>query len=89
MYIVKILKRKDAASVIVAVVLALLLVNVTTVLTGDLATYLSGIEIPGGPDWREGVVRQLVAALLQVIVLEAILRVVIYVRPMFVRRSRR
>lgn len=88
MYIVKVLKRKDASSVIVAVILALILGGVLTVLTGDLSTYLSGIETSGGTEWRENIVRPLIAAGLQFILLEAVLRVVIYVRPMFVRRKR-
>lgn len=88
MYIVKVLKRKDAASVVVAVVLAFLLSSVITVLTADLATYLSGIETIGGTEWRENIVRPLIAAFLQVILLEAILRLVIYVRPMFVQRKK-
>lgn len=88
MYIIKILKRRDAASIIVAVVLAFVLSNIATVLTADLATYLAGIEVSGGTEWRENVVRPLIAAFLQVILLEAILRGVIYVRPYFVRRKR-
>ncbi len=88
MYIVKVLKRKDAASVVVAVVLAFLLSSVITVLTADLATYLSGIETVSGTEWRENIVRPLIAAFLQVILLEAILRLVIYVRPMFVQRKK-
>lgn len=88
MYIVKVLKRKDAASVIVAVVLALILSGITTILTGDLATYLSGIEHSGNVLWRENVVRPLIAAVLQVILLEALLRIVIFVRPFFVQKKR-
>ena len=87
MDIVKVLKRKDAASVVVAIVLALILLNVLAVLTRDAATYLSGIETTGG-QWRENVVHPLVQGALQVILLEAVLRAVIYLRPMFVRRKR-
>lgn len=88
MYVVKILKRKDAASVIVAVVLAFILSSIVTVLTADLATYLSGIEVSGGTEWRENVVRPLIAGALQVILLEAVLRAVVYTRPAFVRRKK-
>jgi hypothetical protein len=87
MDIVKILKRRDAASMVVAIVLGLILLNVLTVLTSDLATYLSGIETTGA-EWRENVVRPLVQGALQVILLEAVLRLLIYVRPMFIRRKR-
>lgn len=88
MYIIRILKRRDAASVIVAVVLAFILTSIVSVLTGDLATYLSGIEVMGGTEWRENVVRPLIQAGLQIILLEAILRAVVYTRPLFVRRKR-
>ncbi len=88
MYIVKILKRKDAASVVVAIVLALILGSVLPALTHDLATYLSGIETFGGAAWRENVVRPIINSLLQVILLEAVLRAVIYTRPLFVRKKR-
>ncbi len=88
MYIIKLLKRKDASSVIVAIIVALILNTVLFVLTNDLATYLSGIETVGGTAWREEVVRPLISAGLQLIALEALLRVVIFVRPYFVRRKR-
>ena len=88
MYIVKILKRKDAASVVVAVVLAFVLSGVITVLTSDLATYLSGIETSAGANWRENVVRPLIAAFLQVVLLEALLRILVFVRPYFVQRKK-
>lgn len=88
MYIIRILKRRDAASIIVAVVLAFILTSIVSVLTGDLATYLSGIEVSGGTEWRENVVRPLIQAGLQIILLEAILRAVVHIRPLFVRRKR-
>lgn len=88
MYIVKLLKRKDAASVVVAVVLALILANALPVVTSDLATYLSGIETASSTEWRVNVVRPLISSALQIIVLEAFLRVVIFVRPYFVRKKR-
>lgn len=87
MYIVKILKRRDAASVVVAVVLALILLGILSTLTSDLATYLSGIETTG-TEWRENIVLPLIQGALEIILLEALLRIVIYVRPMFVRRKR-
>ncbi len=88
MYIVRILKRKDAASVVVAVVLAVILANALPVVTSDLATYLSGIETAQATEWRENIVRPLISAALQVVVLEAFLRLVIFVRPYFVRKKR-
>lgn len=89
MYIVKILKRKDAASVVVAIVLGLMLVELLPILTQDLATYLSGVTDSPNLDWRVSVVQPIIAIFLKVIVLEAILRALIYVRPYFVRRDTR
>ena len=86
MYIVKILKRKDAASVIVAVVLGFILIGTLPSVTNDLATYLAGITGTPNLEWREFVAKPLISAFLQVVVLEAVLRVVIYIRPLFVRR---
>lgn len=88
MYIVKLLKRGDAASVVVAVVLAIILANVLPVVTSDLATYLAGIETANSTEWRVNVVRPLISSALQVIILEAFLRLVIFVRPFFVRKKR-
>lgn len=87
MYIVRILKRKDAASVVVAIVLAIVLSGIVSVLTGDLATYLSGIE-KTATEWRSDVARPLIHAGLQLVLLEAVLRLVINVRPLFVRKKR-
>ncbi len=87
MYIIRILKRKDAASVVVAIVLAIVLSGIVSVLTGDLATYLSGIE-KTATEWRSDVVRPLIHAGLQLVLLEAVLRLVINVRPLFVRKKR-
>lgn len=88
MHIVKVLKRKDASSVIVAIVLALILSGVLSVLTIDLSTYLSGIEISGGTEWRQQIVRPLIQAGLQFVLLEAVLRIFVMMRPMFVRRKK-
>lgn len=87
MYIVKVLKRKDAASVVVAVVLALVLLSAVQAVTYDLAVYLSGLDNVKGTEWRTSVITPLISAFLQVIVLEAFLRAVIYVRPLFVRKK--
>lgn len=87
MYIIKVLKRKDASSVAVAVVLALIIATVLQVLTFDLSNYLSGIEPYAGTNWRESIVRPLIAAGLELIALEALLRVIISVRPFFVSKK--
>ncbi len=88
MHIIKILKRRDASSVVVAVVLAIILAGVLPVVTSDLATYLAGIETAQATEWRGNVVRPLISAALQIIVFEAFLRLVVLVRPYFVRKKR-
>lgn len=87
MYIVKVLKRKDAASVVVAVILALILAEVLPTVTSDLATYLSGIDSDSASEWRFTVIRPIISTILQVIVLEAFLRVAIFLRPFFVTKK--
>lgn len=89
MYIIKILKRRDAASVIVAIVLGFILLNILQIVTADLSTFLAGIDIVAENPWREGVVRPLIASALNIIALEAFLRVVVHVRPYFVRRVKK
>lgn len=88
MYIIKVLKRKDAASVIVAVVLALVLSSVVTALTGDFANYLSGVSSELDGELRDVLIRPLVSAFLQVLTLEVFLRLVIFARPAFVRKKK-
>ncbi len=88
MYIVKFLKRKDAATLIVGIILAVIIAGILPAVTSDLATYLAGIETAQATEWRENVIRPLISAGLQIVVLEAILRVVVYVRPYFVRKKR-
>lgn len=87
MYIVKILKRGDGASVVVAIVLAFIIANVLTVVTTDLAAYLSGIDA-SSTQWRANVVMPLIGSVLQLIVLEALLRVIVFVRPYFVAKKK-
>lgn len=88
MYVIKVLKRKDASSVVVAIALALIAYQMLPALTSDLATYLSGIETDSVTEWRESVVFPLVNGLLQVILLEAIVRLVVHIRPLFVSKKR-
>lgn len=87
MYIVKILKRGDGASVVVAIVLAFVLSSALMVVTSDLAAYLSGIDGHSN-QWRMNVVMPLISGALQLIVLEAFLRVVVFLRPHFVAKKK-
>lgn len=87
MYIIKLLKRKDAASVVVAVVLGLLLLQLLSALTGELSFYLSGAEGLKSIGWREDYIQPGVNFILQVVLLEAFLRVAIFLRPYFVSKK--
>ncbi len=88
MVLVKILKRKDASSVIVAVAIALIINQLLSWVTGDLAVRISGISEGGfsystGGNWRNMYVQPIVAALLQLIALEIVVRIVVLVNTAF------
>lgn len=76
MILVKILKRRDAASVIVAVVLGFLLVQLVSVLAMRLTAYLSGADgqLGGfsaqGIGWRVEYLQPVVGFVLAVVLLE-------------------
>ncbi len=85
MYIEKVLKRKDAVSVIVSVVLAMVIVQTLPALTARLAQVLSGERISAasaGANWQEQYLLPLVSALCQVVALEVLLRVYVFVHNM-------
>lgn len=94
MYIRKFLQRGDAASVVVAVVLAMILVSLITTVTieptSKLVELLGGSEQFGfsGVGWQDRYVAPLVSALLQVLALELVLRLVVPIRGALVRRKR-
>jgi hypothetical protein len=67
------MKRKDASSVVVAVTLALILWQLLPALTGHLANKISGLNDVTG-DWKAVYLMPVVAALLQVILLEIVIR---------------
>lgn len=74
MAIVNVMKRKDATSVMVAVVIALFLEKFISNVTFDLANNLSGIEQAGldGGGWQNNFLAPLVALVLQLLVLELV-----------------
>jgi hypothetical protein len=74
MDIVKVLKRKDASSVVVGVVLALLVNNAVQDWAYRPAAWLSGQDTNGG-GWNAGLWRPLVTLVVELIVLEIIIRV--------------
>lgn len=74
MDIVKVLKRKDAASVVVAVVLALLVNGAVQDWAYRPAAWLSSENTTGG-GWNAGLWRPLVTLVVELIVLEIVIRV--------------
>ena len=77
MGIVKVLKRKDAASVVLAVTIGMILLQLVTTVTPELAGKISGLEegqyvnysFPGAT-WQSAYLFPVVSAALQLIALE-------------------
>lgn len=80
MTLVKILKRKDASSIIIAIVLAMIVMQVLQSLTSDMAATISdvkneegffgGVYAPPEAGWQQLYLYPVVWALLQIIALE-------------------
>jgi hypothetical protein len=88
MDIVKVLKRKDAASVIVAVVVAMVLVPLLSSLVGELSRIVSGLnegqvfgyaQTTPGTGWQGEYLFPVVFAALQLIALEVLIRLYVLV----------
>ncbi|MBA2278848.1 hypothetical protein H0V99_00180 [Candidatus Saccharibacteria bacterium] len=90
MYIVKVLKRRDAASVIIAIVLAMIVMQVLQSSTFDLANRITSTNefTGGGPGWKTMYLQPIVSAAIQLVVLEIGLRIAIALRSKLVRRAR-
>ena len=96
MYIVKVLKRKDAASVVVAVTLAFQLQQLLGVPTYRLSNWLANIGGNGGDTaynnpsggWRNEILNPIVSFIVQMIVLELLIRLFVWLHPMFVSKKR-
>jgi len=74
MVLVKILKRRDAASVVVAIMLAMIISSPISSVTVSLANKISGVSnggygVPGG-GWKNEYMFPIVWAILQLIILE-------------------
>jgi hypothetical protein len=74
MDIVNVLKRKDASSVVVAVVLGLLVNNAVQDWAFRPAAWLSGESTSGG-GWNAGLWRPLITLVIELIILEIVLRI--------------
>lgn len=84
MVLVKILKRRDASSVIVAILIAMILSQPLTSMTGELASKISSLDGNGGfsygagGGWQNQYLFPLVWAALQLIVLEILGWIYVY-----------
>ena len=85
MTLIKIMKRKDAASVLVAVLLAMILSTMLMWVTAEPAGKISGFHSNGqnltvGPtgDWRMTYLQPVVSAILQILLLEVLARIYIF-----------
>jgi len=96
MYIVKVMKRRDAASIVVAIWLAMSLIQLTSLPTFQLTNWLTGLGAHNwngnfggpGPDWRSAYLGPFVTFLVQVVALEILIRLFVWVHPMFVRKRK-
>ena len=76
---VKVLKRKDAASVIVAILIAMLTFQLFPTVTAEFTNWLTGVEggfsyaVPGA-DWKTQYLNPIVAVLVQLVLLELVIR---------------
>lgn len=81
MVLTDILKRKDAASVLIAVVLALIIFQPLPDLVAELSATLSGTDdVLPEADWRERYLQPVVSALLQIVLLEVVVRLFVALR---------
>lgn len=88
MVIVRILQRKDAASLVVAVAAAIVVAQFLTFMGNQLSYELLGAG-PGEdytPDWKVTYAVPIVALLLQLVMLEVLARLVVWGRSMAINR---
>jgi hypothetical protein len=96
MVLTKILKRKDAASLIVAFVAALAIVSFLSSVTAEPASKLAGIgasassEFVGpGNDWRLNYLTPTINFIFQLITLEVLARTTIALRSFYIKNSKK
>ncbi len=96
MYVVKVLKRKDASSVIVAVVVAMFVLQFLTITTQELSSRLAlwqWSKTPeGGPSfyatsgWRMAYLQPLVVLLVELVALELLVWVYVWLHSAFSKK---
>lgn len=81
MVIIKVLKRNDAASIVVAVALAVIGAGAISALSNSITNALTGTN----PTFENGYLYPMLAFLLQLLLLEAGLRAIIFLRATYLR----
>lgn len=86
---IKVLKRKDAASVVVAVIVAMIIWQALPTLTGELAEMISGLDngqsvsyVYPGAGWQGQYLHPVVSAVLQLVLLDVLIRLYVAVHSM-------
>ncbi|HZP55277.1 MAG TPA: hypothetical protein VFB03_00705 [Candidatus Saccharimonadales bacterium] len=94
MILVKILKRKDASSVLVAIILAMIIQQPIVSMTGKPASIISGLSGPQygfnygpGSGWQGEYLFPIVWALLEIVVLEVLVWIFIFLAMPFKKRK--
>ena len=86
MYTIKVLKRRDAASVTVAVVLAMALMNFLSAISVGLANFVTGLSDDRmSSGFNEQYLFPLALLLFELIFLELALRFAVWLRPMIIK----
>jgi hypothetical protein len=99
MVLVKVLKRRDAASVIVAILLAMIISQPLSMMTGKPASIISGLSgnnnagyfwygYGGGGGWESQYLFPVVWVILQIIVLEILAWIYVLISRPFSRKRR-
>lgn len=81
MYIVKVLKRKDGAALVVGIVVGLILAALVSAITSELAAKITnaGQVAPVGDSWRAEYLLPTVWAALQLLAFEVLIRIYVAV----------
>ena len=94
MHIVKLLKRRDAASLIVAIYLAQALHQLVMMQSYSLGTRLAYVgsndtqNMFGGGGWRNEYLSPIISFVIQIVFLEVIIRLFVWVHPMLVSKRK-
>jgi hypothetical protein len=93
MYTIKVLKRKDAASVVVAIIIAMTFVQTMFLPISQLSYKVAnlGNDVSNyggyGGGWRDTYLNPFIEIIFTFILIEILIRLFVVVRPLFVRKK--